>query len=480
MGLHLKLSNNKKYPWLKIILPIFVIFIVIIAIIMGGSKNNNSTLKTKVLDTPFTTSTEKNKVSNENVNVLDEKSSETNPNLDISVDDLSGKDDEVDQIHIDDHDEFELPEKALNALNNLLDATNQAIKIKEQFSYTVEPGDTFANILEQSGLDSGLSHKLTKEFPEFTHLKPGQQFYWILDDQGNLAYLNWLISRKEERVYERNKDDTFTRQILEKESQWKKEILQGTIDSSFAQSLHNLGLSARQINQVTSALQWQINMRHLRKGDRFSISLAREYIDGKPTGQGNIDGIHMLSNNHNYYAIQADNGRYYDEEGQTLGKGFNRYPLLKQARVSSPFNLHRRHPITHKIRPHKGVDFAVRSGTPVIAPADGTVVKVAYQARGAGRYIVLRHNRKYQTIYMHLSRSLVKAGQKIKRGQRIALSGNTGRSTGPHLHYEFRINNRPVNPLTVKLPSAENLMSTAERKHFFAKVKVMKEKLSLS
>ena len=122
----------------------------------------------------------------------------------------------------------------------------------------------------------------------------------------------------------------------------------------------------------------------------------------------------------------------------------------------------------------------MRKGTPVIAPADGTVIKVAYQARGAGRYIVIRHNRKYQTIYMHLSRSLVKAGQKVKRGQRIALSGNTGRSTGPHLHYEFHINNRPVNPLKVKLPNAENLMSTAERKRFFTKVKLMKQKLTLA
>lgn len=101
--------------------------------------------------------------------------------------------------------------------------------------------------------------------------------------------------------------------------------------------------------------------------------------------------------------------------------------------------------------PHKGVDFALPIGSPIIAPADGIVEEVAYQGSGAGRYLMLRHGREYQTVYMHLSKVLVKAGQSVKQAN-IALSGNTGRSTGPHLHYEFHINGRPVNPLKVKLP----------------------------
>ena len=88
-------------------------------------------------------------------------------------------------------------------------------------------------------------------------------------------------------------------------------------------------------------------------------------------------------------------------KGETLGKGFARYPLQRQARISSPFNPNRRHPVTGRVRPHKGVDFAVSPGTPVIAPAEGVVEKVAYQAGGAGRYVVIRHGREYQTVYMH-------------------------------------------------------------------------------
>ena len=485
MGFHLKSFKNKKIQ--QPIRYIAIVFLVILLIVI--TLNNNEKTNTPV------TSTEQGSLVTNNKNSLLSTQPEKQENsqlslqnlpannidaLDLSVDDLSGKDDEVDEIPVDNSDDVALTDEAQSALDKLLDATSQAIKIKEQFSHTVEKGDTFSTILEQSGLEKGISNQLTKDFPELANLKPGQQFYWILNDKGQLSYLNWLKSRKEEYIYELNKDNKFVRQILKKQSTWKKEILTGKIETSFARSLHDLHLSNSQISQLTNALQWQINMSRLQKGDQVKISIAREYIDGKLTGQGNIDGIHMRSKGKDYYSIQADNGRYYDENGQTLGKGFRRYPLLHQARVSSPFNLHRRHPITHRVRPHKGVDFAVKRGTPVIAPADGTVIKVAYQARGAGRYIVIRHNQKYQTIYMHLSRSLVKAGQKVKQGQRIALSGNTGRSTGPHLHYEFHINNRPVNPLTVKLPRADNVMSTAERKRFSAKVKEMKKKLVLS
>ena len=104
---------------------------------------------------------------------------------------------------------------------------------------------------------------------------------------------------------------------------------------------------------------------------------------------------------------------------------------------------------------------------------------VAYQANGAGRYIKVRHGGQYTTVYMHLSKSLVKVGQSVKKGERIALSGNTGRSTGAHLHYEFHINGRPVNPMTVKLPGTGSGMPDKERKEFLAKARNIESKLKL-
>ncbi|PJG83329.1 murein DD-endopeptidase MepM [Caviibacterium pharyngocola] len=394
-------------------------------------------------------------------------------------DELQAQDDEVDEVNLDDDEMSQLPEDAQSALNDLLDVADQAIRIKDQFSYTVARGDKLKDVLEQSGLEDGTAKDLIASYPELKNLKAGQQFYWILSREGELEYLNWLVSEKEERIYERTESGKFKRQILEKKSVWKKEVLRGQINGSFANSLRALGLDGKQIIQLTTALQWQVSMNKLKKGDKFAVLVSREYLDNKLTGQGNAEAIHIISEGKSYYAVQAGNGRYYNRQGETLGKGFARYPMQRQARVSSPFNPARRHPVTGKVRPHKGVDFAMPVGTPIIAPADGTVEKVAYQANGAGRYIMIRHGREYQTVYMHLSKPLVKAGQSVKRGERIALSGNTGRSTGAHLHYEFHINGRPVNPLTVKLPGTSSEMATAERKQFLLRAKEAERQLKL-
>lgn len=146
--------------------------------------------------------------------------------------------------------------------------------------------------------------------------------------------------------------------------------------------------------------------------------------------------------------------------------------------MTSSFNLTRRHPITRLISPHKGVDYGIPIGTPIIAPSDGVVERVAYQARGAGRYIKIKHGH-ISTVYMHLSKALVKPGQRVKKGERIALSGNSGGSTGPHLHYEFHINGRPVNPMTVKLPGSSLGMSNKERQAFLNKAKNVIAKLKM-
>ncbi|MCQ9121636.1 murein DD-endopeptidase MepM [Rodentibacter pneumotropicus] len=393
-------------------------------------------------------------------------------------DELQAQDDEAEEVKPEFDELNDLPQDAQDALSGLLDVADQALRITHQFSHTVVRGDTLKDVLEFSGLEDDTAKGLIASYLELKNLQAGQQFYWILDKNDQLEYLNWLVSEKEERIYERVEEGKFKRQILEKQSVWKKEVLKGKVSGSFAASLRSLGLEARQISQLSSALQWQVSLRKLKKDTKFSVLVSREYLGDKLTGQGNVEAIHILANGKSYYAIQAANGRYYNQQGETLGKGFARYPLQRQARVSSGFNPNRRHPVTGRVRPHKGVDFSVPQGTPVIAPADALVEKVAYQAGGAGRYVVLRHGREYQTIYMHLSRPLVRAGQTVKKGERIALSGNTGISTGPHLHYEFHINGRAVNPLSVKLPGTSS-MATAERKQFLRRAKEAERMLKL-
>lgn len=463
---HVKLARDrrKKRAYIKV----GVFFVAILLILTGILL----TIKDKSEENPiFSTSDsgeyhELNTSPNKNSTAL-----QSDENATSYDDELQAKDDEVDEVKLSSDDLDTLPQHAQDALNGLLDAADQAIRITNQFSYTVTEGDRLKDVLVLSGLDDSSVQPLITLDPELAHLKAGQQFYWILDKNDNLEYLNWLVSEKEERIYERLEDGKFKRQVIEKKSIWRKEVLKGEIQNSLNSSLREKGLDTRQISQLSNALQWQVSLRKLKKGTQFAILVSREYLGDKLTGQGNVEALRISSGGKNYYAVQAANGRYYNQQGETLGKGFARYPLQRQARVSSPFNPNRRHPVTGRIRPHKGVDFSVSQGTPVIAPADGIVEKVAYQAGGAGRYVMLRHGREYQTVYMHLSKSLVKAGQTVKKGERIALSGNTGISTGPHLHYEFHINGRAVNPLTVKLPGTSSGLSSAERKQFLVRVR---------
>lgn len=463
---HVKLARDrrKKRAYIKV----GVFFVAILLILTGILL----TIKDKSEENPIFSTSDSGEYHELNTSP-NKNSTALQPDEDATSydDELQAKDDEVDEVKLSSDDLGTLPQHAQDALNGLLDAADQAIRITDQFSYTVTEGDTLKDVLVLSGLDDSSVQPLITLDPELAHLKAGQQFYWILDKNDNLEYLNWLVSEKEERIYERLEDGKFKRQVIEKKSIWRKEVLKGEIQNSLNSSLREKGLDTRQISQLSNALQWQVSLRKLKKGTQFAILVSREYLGDKLTGQGNVEALRISSGGKNYYAVQAANGRYYNQQGETLGKGFARYPLQRQARVSSPFNPNRRHPVTGRVRPHKGVDFSVSQGTPVIAPADGIVEKVAYQAGGAGRYVMLRHGREYQTVYMHLSKSLVKAGQTVKKGERIALSGNTGISTGPHLHYEFHINGRAVNPLTVKLPGTSSGMSSAERKQFLVRVR---------
>ncbi len=369
-----------------------------------------------------------------------------------------------------------LPEEAEQLISDIVNIADEALRIQDQFSYVVTKGDKLADVLEQSGLSDDAAKALIRQYPALSKLEAEQQFYWVLDNFGELEYLNWLVSEKEERIYERQENGKFTYQRIEKKGIWQQDVVKGEIQGSFTTSLRNVGLSDRQINQLAVGLQSQIATSKLKNGDRFAILVRREYINDTVTDVGNVEGILIESGKKRYYAIQASNGRYYSNHGETLTKGFARQPLLFTARVSSPFNPRRLHPITKRVRPHNGVDFSIPTGTPIIAPSDGLVEHVAFQAKGAGRYIKIRHGH-ITTVYMHLSKPLVKKGQTVRKGERIALSGNSGGSTGPHLHYEFHINGRPVNPMTVKLPGSGSDMASKERKNFLERAKNVQAKL---
>jgi murein DD-endopeptidase len=333
--------------------------------------------------------------------------------------------------------------------------------------YVVSSGDTLSSVLNQYGIDMGDINQLVKVDKDLRNLQIGQQLSWTLTDDGQLQRLTWEASRRETRTYDRS-GNTFKSSAAVQQGEWQNNVLSGTVEGSFVTSARNAGLSSGEISAVIKALQWQMDFRKLRNGDRFSVLMSREMMDGK-SQQSRLAGVRLQTGGKDYYAIRAADGKFYDRSGAGLAHGFMRFPTARQYRVSSNFNPHRLNPVTGRVAPHKGVDFAIPLGTPVLAVGDGEVI-VAKRSGGAGNYVAIRHGRQYMTRYMHMKKLLVKPGDKVKRGERVGLSGNTGRSTGPHLHFEVWINNQAVNPLTAKLPRMEGLTGK-DRSDYLAQVR---------
>jgi len=342
--------------------------------------------------------------------------------------------------------------------------------------YMVGRGDTLYGIMMQYGVNRSDIYLLTKQYKQLANLRIGQQISWVTDAEHNLKTFNWVISNNNVRIYERA-GDKFTERTETREGIWQPFSINGVIDSNFVVDARNLGLTSNEIATITKALQWQFDFRRLQKGDKFSVLLSREMFDNKHENS-QLLAVRIKNGSKDYYAILAEDGHYYDMNGGSLSQSFLRYPLEKQARVSSPFNPRRLHPVTRKIAPHNGVDFAVSRGTPVLSVGEGEVVIAKYSG-SAGNFIAIRHGRQYTTKYMHLDKILVKAGQQVKKGDKIGLSGNTGRSTGPHLHYELHIDGKPVNPLTANLPVSDGLTGKSKTT-FLEQFKTIKPKLAFA
>ncbi|WP_071603663.1 murein DD-endopeptidase MepM [Cronobacter muytjensii] len=342
--------------------------------------------------------------------------------------------------------------------------------------YVVSTGDTLSSVLNQYGIDMGDISQLASVDKDLRNLKIGQQISWTLTDSGELQRLTWEMSRRETRTYDRTPAGSFKMSSEVQQGDWVNNVIKGTVGGSFVASAKEAGLTSAEISAVIKAMQWQMDFRKLKKGDEFSVLMSREMLDGKRE-QSQLLGVRLRSSGKDYFAIRAEDGKFYDRNGSGLAKGFLRFPTSRQFRVSSNFNPRRLNPVTGRVAPHKGVDFAMPQGTPVLAVGDGEVV-MAKRSGAAGYYVAIRHGRTYTTRYMHLKKLLVKPGQKVKRGDRIALSGNTGRSTGPHLHYEIWINQQAVNPLTAKLPRSEGLTGS-DRRDYLAQVKEVVPQLTL-
>jgi len=331
-------------------------------------------------------------------------------------------------------------------------------------THEVSSGESLAIIFQKMELSPALLHAIvnsSKAAGRLAHIKPGQELRFGFDEENELQELVLQRDRINSLQITR-RDDGFEAGERQRPVELRIASTQGAILSSLFVDGQKAGLSDAQIMELANIFGWDIDFAlELREGDRFSVIYEEKWLDGEKIGNGPILAAEFVNQGKTYRAVRYTDSKgetaYYDPEGNAKRRAFIRTPV-KFARISSGFTRKRWHPVLKKWRSHKGVDYAAPRGTPVKATGNGKVTFIGRKG-GYGKVIFLRHGGRYTTVYGHLSRFAkgLKSGAKVKQGQIIGYVGSTGLATGPHLHYEFRINGVHRNPLTVKLPKSIRL-----------------------
>lgn len=326
----------------------------------------------------------------------------------------------------------------------------------KSISDKIKKGETLSSIFSKYGMHSNELFKIKTALANVhspREIRPGKPYSFTLDDENYINSFTYEIDDstilKIERV-----DGCF--QACKYNIPYETRILTigGTIQNMLVSAFGSEKEDYLLALQMADILAWDIDFNtDIRTGDSFRIIVEGLYVDGKFKKYGRILSIEFVNNNQTYnaYLFEHDGKTdYYNAEGQSLRKAFLKAPLSFR-RISSHFSKSRLHPILKVRRPHHGIDYVAATGTPVSAVADGTISFVGYKS-GYGKIIILFHHNGYKTYYGHLSRfnKGIHKGKKVEQGDLIGYVGATGMATGPHLHYEIRQNEIPVNPLRIK------------------------------
>ena len=326
---------------------------------------------------------------------------------------------------------------------------------------TVSSGDTLSGILNRHGLkvdqmNQLLTNDLVKEY--LSNIDIGQVLKLTQDEAGLFSKLTVKVG-KDRRVNIDRTASGFDVTTVELPIERRQLVSSGKIDQSLYLAAEQANLKQSTIMELANIFQWELDFaREIREGDQFSLVYDKLYREGEYIGDGDILAAEFVRGGKSYKAIrfttdEGDTG-YFTPEGKSKRRTFLRHPV-DVVRITSKFNPERLHPVLHQIRAHRGVDYGSPHGSPIYATADGTVTysgaKNAY-----GNTVVIKHGRKFSTLYAHMSRISDKSqvGARVKQGDVIGYVGNTGRVTGTHLHYEFRVDGKQIDPLKVELPAA--------------------------
>lgn len=347
----------------------------------------------------------------------------------------------------------------------------------------VRSGDTLSHIFKRVGLNSKTVHNVVHgngDVKLLNRLHPGQTFKFDITNN-ELHSLEFVISRTESLLVSQANGDYKAEKKIKSLVPFTS-YAEGRIDSSLFLAAQEAGLSQGLIMELAGIFGWDVDfVLDIRKGDSFRVIYQELHLDGEKVKDGNILAAEFINQGHKFTAVRyetSDRGAsYFTPKGDSMRKAFLRSPI-DFARISSHFNLRRKHPVLHTIRAHKGTDYAASRGTPIKSTGDGKVIFAARKG-GYGRVVIVQHGQKYRTLYAHLNGfgRGIRAGTRVRQGQLVGTVGSSGLATGPHLHYEFYVNGSVRNPVTVKLPHA-NPISKADKTNFLATADKMKSQLN--
>jgi murein DD-endopeptidase MepM/ murein hydrolase activator NlpD len=331
----------------------------------------------------------------------------------------------------------------------------------------VKPGDSLSFLFNRAGLSDLSLHKFLSSNKSAAALKriyPGQRVEFNINDDSELLGLKFQKNRLNHIEFTKT-DKGFVDNSIAIKPDSHIAYREATITSSLFLAGTAAGLEQSSIMELANIFGWDIDFAlDIRTNDSFKVLYEERFINGEKIGNGPILAAEFTNQSKTFKAVRytdADgNTNYYTPEGKSMRKAFLRTPV-DFARISSHFNLKRKHPILNRIRAHKGTDYAAPTGTPIKAAGNGKV-EFAGVKGGYGRTVVIRHGQSYKTLYAHMHKygKGIRTGTRVKQGQIIGYVGKSGLATGPHLHYEFYKNGVVRNPVRVELPKAESIPKT--------------------
>jgi murein DD-endopeptidase MepM/ murein hydrolase activator NlpD len=321
----------------------------------------------------------------------------------------------------------------------------------------VRNGDSIARIFKRLGFSAQETYAVStaqgKDSKLLMKINVGDTLRIASNNENRVTALEYPLS-KTDTLYINLVGDKFQSHKESKTVEIREAFAHGKISSSFWNAGTSAGLTDAQIINFANIFGWDIDFAlDIRAGDSFHMIYEKKYVEGEYIGTGNILAAEFINRDEPFQAVRFTDDQYYTPDGKSMRKAFLRAPVNFKY-ISSSFKKRRFHPVQKRWKAHRGIDYAAKTGTPVVAAGDGKVTHSTYNKYN-GNYVFIQHGNGIVTKYLHFSKRAVKRGQRVKQGQLIGKVGATGLASGPHLHYEFLLNGVHRNPRTVKLPDAK-------------------------